>query len=114
MKDYLEFPSHASSTSHAHLDGIPKKLSVDLTIFPRDLPDNEGWGLRLSERVCWMKVCILEAVIGAAALIFAIFWCRYHNASVQDGFTVAAVVLAYGTIILGLIQGVAQYYHKKY
>lgn len=99
--------------SRTHLDGIPKKVSVDLSIFPRDLPDNEGWGLRISERICWMKVFILEGIIGVAALTFAISWCKYRKASTQDGFTVAAVIQAYGTIILGLVQGVAQYFHRK-
>ncbi|KAI9789694.1 MAG: hypothetical protein M1816_005869 [Peltula sp. TS41687] len=113
MTDYLEYPTHAPSSSRRHLDGIPKRLSINLSLFPHDLPDNEGYGLQISERVCWMKVCILEGLIGAGALIFAVSWCRYHNASAQDGFTVAAVILAYGTIILGLLQGVSQYYHAR-
>ena len=105
----IENPSHSSATGQAHFDSMPKRVAAGKLRLSQSVSDIEGWGLQLSEHVCWTKVFILESVIGALGLLFAICWCRFRQASVQDGFTVAGVIIAYGTIIVGLMQGVAQY-----
>ena len=58
----------------------------------------------MHEVLCWKKTSIAFALLGAAALIFGIVWCWIHGGDIQDGFTVTGVMLAYGTILIGLIQ----------
>ncbi|KAI9707433.1 MAG: hypothetical protein M1836_000394 [Candelina mexicana] len=111
LKHFTEHPLHAS-TQPLHLKRIPKKVDGELA-WQQDSGEKEGWGLRFRERICWMKVFIVEACWGTIAIIFAIGWCRSQHGGLQDGFTVAAVILAYGTIFLGLIQGVAQLLERR-
>ena len=83
---------------------MPKKIGGMLAIAEEIDEESEGWGLYVREAVCWKSTSIAFGLIGAAALTFAIAWCKSHDGSIQDGFTVTGVILAYGTILLGLIQ----------
>lgn len=75
-----------------------------LTIAEEVDEECEGWGLHVHEMVCWKRTSVAFGLIGVAALAFAIAWCESHGGSIQDGFTVTGVLLAYGTILLGLVQ----------
>ncbi|KAI9768665.1 MAG: hypothetical protein M1835_006827, partial [Candelina submexicana] len=111
LEHFTEHPLHAS-TQPLHLKRIPKKVDGELA-WQQDGGEEEGWGLRFRERICWMNVFIVEACWGTIAIVFAIGWCRSQHGGLQDGFTVAAVILAYGTIFLGLIQGAAQLWERR-
>ncbi|KAI9724833.1 MAG: hypothetical protein M1812_000109 [Candelaria pacifica] len=111
LKHFIEHPDHASERP-LHLKRIPKKVDGELE-WNQDGGEKEGWGLRIRERICWRKVFIFEALLGVLAIIIAIILCQSSHRGLQDGFTVAAVVLAYGTIFLGLIQGVAQLLERR-
>ncbi|KAI9711284.1 MAG: hypothetical protein M1820_002271 [Bogoriella megaspora] len=111
LKHWTENPEHVRSTKHIRL--VPTKISGMLEWPEDEGGEVEGWGLRFREQICWKKVWIAEGIWATAAIIFAIIWCIYHDGDLQDGFTVAGVVLAYGTIFLGLLQGFAQYLDKS-
>ena len=83
---------------------MPKKIGGMLAIAEEIDEEREGWGLYVREALCWKRTSIAFGLMGAAALTFAIAWCKSHDGSIQDGFTVTGVLLAYGTILLGLIQ----------
>ena len=106
LHHFIEHPSHAP-TGTFHLDRMPKKLGP-LPKVSKDGSPATGYGLQVQESICWAKALIVEICIALAALIFAIVWCSIHASDLQDGFTVAGVVLAYGTLTLAAIQGVAQ------
>ncbi|KAI9803303.1 MAG: hypothetical protein M1825_002094 [Sarcosagium campestre] len=107
LKHFIEEPTHATA-GVKHLSRMPKKMRHKLRLLPSAETELEGWGLRLRERVCWKKVAAVEATWALMALIFAIVWCRCHPQSdLQDGFAVTGVLLAYGTIFLGLMHAAA-------
>ena len=83
---------------------MPKKLGARVAVADGGEVEQEAWGLHVHEVLCWKKTSIAFALIGAAALAFAIVWCKVRNGSVQDGFTVTGVILAYSTILVGLLQ----------
>ncbi|KAI9828115.1 MAG: hypothetical protein M1832_003642 [Thelocarpon impressellum] len=108
LAHYVQKPLDAPKGA-LHLKRMPKKLGarVSKATDPKgenSAEDLEGWGLHVREVVCWKKVSMAMAVIGFGSLAFAIFWCVKRGGGLQDGFTVAAVLMAQGTIILGLIQ----------
>ena len=112
LKHWTENPSHVRSKP-LHLRRVPTKISGKIRWPEDDGGEIEGWGLRFREMVSWRAVWVAEFFIGSAAAAFAIVWCHYRNGDIQDGFTVAGVVLAYGTIFLGLVQGFAQYLERS-
>ena len=103
LTHFLQYPSHAPKGTR-HLARMPKKIGGMLAIAEEMDEEREGWGLYVREAVCWKRTSIAFGLMGAAALTFAIAWCKSHDGSIQDGFTVTGVLLAYGTILLGLIQ----------
>ncbi|KAL9087383.1 MAG: hypothetical protein Q9165_006680 [Trypethelium subeluteriae] len=107
LKHWTENPSHVRSRS-LHINRVPMKISGQLH-WSEDDGELEGWGLRFRETISWTAVWISEFFIASIATAFAIVWCSRRNGDLQDGFTVAGVLLAYGTIFLGLVQGFAQY-----
>ena len=107
LHHYIQHPSHAP-TGKEYLERMPKKIGR--------LPEigKDGWpvrayGLQIEESICWTKVIVLEGCLSTLALLFAIVWCIARDGDVQDGFTVAGVVLAYGTLVLASLQGIAQH-----
>ena len=103
LTHFLQHPSHAPKGSR-HLARMPKKLGGIIEVVDDSDEEREGWGLFVREVVCWKKMSFAFGLIGIAALAFAIIWCQLHDGSIQDGFTVTGVLLAYGTILLGLLQ----------
>ena len=83
---------------------MPKKLGEKLLIAEKVEEEREGWGLCVHEVLCWKKTSIAFGLLGVGALIFAIVWCQVRGGDIQDGFTVTGVMLAYGTIFIGLLQ----------
>lgn len=83
---------------------MPKKIGCVLEVADGLDEEREGWGLLVHESLCWTKISVAFGLIGVGALIFAIVWCQLHDGSIQDGFTVTGVLLAYGTILMGIIQ----------
>lgn len=112
LKHWTENPSHVRSRP-LHLKRVPTKISGKLRWSEDDGGEIEGWGLRFKEMISWKAVWVSEFFIASIATAFAVFWCSSHNGDLQDGFTVAGVVLAYGTIFLGLVQGFAQYLERN-
>ncbi|KAI9660632.1 MAG: hypothetical protein M1821_009984 [Bathelium mastoideum] len=112
LKHWTENPSHARSRP-LHINRVPTKISGQLRWSEDDGGELEGWGLRFKETMSWRAVWVSEFLIAGTATAFAVFWCAYRNGDIQDGFTVAGVVLAYGTIFLGLVQGFAQYLEQS-
>ncbi|KAI9676333.1 MAG: hypothetical protein M1817_000490 [Caeruleum heppii] len=111
LAHYIQHPTHAP-LGVTHLKRMPKKVGARVTKDQHGKNDQseeelEGWGLHVRETVCWKKVQVAMAVIGSGSLIFAIVWCVRRGGGLQDGFTVAGVLMAYGTILLGLVHGAA-------
>ena len=111
LKHWTENPSHVRSKP-LHLRRVPTKISGKLHWADDDAGEVEGWGLRFKEMISWRAVWVSEFFIASFATVFAIIWCSRRDGDLQDGFTVAGVVLAYGTIFLGLVQGFAQYLER--
>ncbi|KAL9113553.1 MAG: hypothetical protein Q9227_002291 [Pyrenula ochraceoflavens] len=103
LTHFLQHPMHAPRGTR-HLARMPKKMGDKVAIAEESDEEREGWGLYVREVVCWKRTSIAFGFLGVAALVFAIVWCRLHDGDIQDGFTVTGVLLAYGTIFLGLIQ----------
>ena len=103
LTPFHEYRSHAPQGTR-HLACVPKKIGTMLNLEEGTDEDREGWGLFVREVLCWKKTTLALGLIGTAALVFGIVWCRLKRGSVQDGFTVTGVLLAYGTILLGLLQ----------
>ncbi|KAF2231378.1 hypothetical protein EV356DRAFT_535504 [Viridothelium virens] len=112
LKHWTENPSHVRSRP-LHINRVPMKISGQLRWSEDDGGELEGWGLRFKETISWTAVWISELFIASIATAFAIIWCSRRNGDLQDGFTVAGVLLAYGTIFLGLVQGFAQYLERN-
>lgn len=112
LKHFIQYPSHASATSRYHMDRIPKKLSSKLRFSPDNPIQQDGLGLRLSERISWTLVWIVEAAIGLLGIAVAVAMRLYWKADIQSSCTAAGLILAYGTILVGLMHGVAQWFDR--
>ncbi|KAI9812244.1 MAG: hypothetical protein M1832_000476 [Thelocarpon impressellum] len=111
LAHFIQHPLHAP-IGVQHLKRMSKKVGARVTKTKHGKDDNseeelEGWGLHVRERVCWKQVSIVLATLGSGSLAFAIVWCVKYGVGLQDGFTVAGVMVAYGTIILGVLHSAA-------
>src|SRR5438046_2082811 len=95
LKHFIEHPSHAG-TRRSHLNRIPKKTFGRL-ILPADKDEVEGWGIQFQERLCWVKVSVLECAILAVAVGFAAVWCILSGGrGLEAAFSVAATIVGIG------------------
>lgn len=69
----------------------------------------EGYGIYIQDRIAWIKVFIIQAILATSCVIFAIVWCVLNKGGIQDGFTIAGTGIAYSTIMLAALQAVSQY-----
>jgi hypothetical protein len=98
-------PTHAG-TKTFHRAAMPKRRNR-LSIRP-DENLCTGWGLVFVERISWLKVAVVEGVIGIVSLIFAACWSRSHGRNISDAFAPSSWMVGLGAIILTLIYHVEQ------
>ena len=111
VQHFIEFPTHAPRST-VYLDRIPKKVGVAPKV-AKDGSHTTGYGLRLCESICWTKTIVVECCIAVAASVIATVWCTRNDGSLQDGCSIAGVILAYGTLLLVVVQGLAQQQSTK-
>ncbi len=86
--------------------------TICLSRFPKKLKEklkcqggiNPGWGLQFVEAWDFKKIWILVFVLfGLGSLILGVMWAVYEH-SIQDAFALAAYMLTFATISIGLMQ----------
>jgi len=84
------------------IEQLPKRTCGKLMLQPSSSELKEAWGIYFEEAWDWVKIRFI-VVIGFVlpSLLFGILW-GHLKKDVQGGFGVAAVLVAYGTIFMGL------------
>lgn len=95
-------PDHAENEPLC-LDRFPKKLKEKLQCTKGV---NPGWGLQFVEgwdaKAIWI---ITFLFFGMGSLLVGVLWAWFRH-SVQDGFAIAAYMVAFGAVTVGTVQAV--------
>lgn len=106
LRHFIQHPNHAPKFAHHRLQ-IPKKQRNKLCS-GKEVGPLEGYGLYIQEKICWVKVIIIEPLLATCCVVFGVGWCIKNNGGIQDGFAIAGTGIAYLTIIPSALQAVAQ------